>query len=228
MTGYAFITYARTDGHGYVQRLGTHLDDLAIPNWYDNEIISGERWANVIVERLTGSTVVIVVMTPDGLRSEWVGREIGLAKQQGKPILPLRFYGEPFANLADLQYEDVRSGAMPPEAFCDRLNALLMAPPPSHVDPVVVGLERRHRHAKGVKQLGHYAEAIRILRDIVADRIRVLGAEHPDTLASRENLAVAIGEGGDHEGAVQMLRELVADRARLQGPDHPDTLTCRY
>ena len=39
---------------------------------------------------------------------------------------------------------------------------------------------------------GHYSEAETILRDVVNVREQVIGPEHPDTLASRNNLASAL------------------------------------
>jgi Tetratricopeptide repeat len=51
---------------------------------------------------------------------------------------------------------------------------------------------------------------------------RVLGADHPDTLAARNNLASWRGEGGDVAGAVAEFERLLTDRIRVLGVDHPD------
>jgi len=48
---------------------------------------------------------------------------------------------------------------------------------------------------------GHYSEAETILRDIVSIREEVLGPEHPDTLASRNDLAQALSEQGKYAEA---------------------------
>lgn len=71
----------------------------------------------------------MVVLTAEGQDSEWVAREIELAKLRNKPILPLRFHGKPLAQLADVQYEDISSGAMPTGAFITKLRALLTPRP---------------------------------------------------------------------------------------------------
>jgi len=55
--------------------------------------------------------------------------------------------------------------------------------------------------------------------------VRVLGRDHPDTLADRGNIARWTGEGGDNAEALRLSRELLADRVRVLGRDHPDTLT---
>ncbi|MER6979314.1 tetratricopeptide repeat protein [Streptomyces carpinensis] len=54
-----------------------------------------------------------------------------------------------------------------------------------------------------------------------------LGANHPDTLMSRHELAHWRGEAGDAAGAAAAFGELLRDRTRVQGPDHPNTLNTR-
>jgi hypothetical protein len=63
---------------------------------------------------------------------------------------------------------------------------------------------------------------------LLADAVRVLGPDHPDTLATRHNLAYLRGKAGDSAGAAAAFEAPLADRLRLLGPDHPDTLTTRH
>ena len=56
---------------------------------------------------------------------------------------------------------------------------------------------------------------------------RVLGPEHPDTLAARANLASWTGEAGDAAGARDQFAALLPIRERVLGPEHPDTLHAR-
>ncbi|HEY5151266.1 MAG TPA: tetratricopeptide repeat protein, partial [Mycobacterium sp.] len=63
--------------------------------------------------------------------------------------------------------------------------------------------------------------------DLLADRLRVLGPDHPDTLSTRSNLASWRGEAGDPAGAAAAIQDLLTDQLRVLGPDHPDTLTTR-
>jgi hypothetical protein len=51
-----------------------------------------------------------------------------------------------------------------------------------------------------------------------------LGAEHPDTLSIRNNLAWSHGRAGDAPRAVRELRELLEVRRRVLGPEHINTL----
>ena len=56
---------------------------------------------------------------------------------------------------------------------------------------------------------------------------RVLGAEHPDTLTARANLARWTGEAGDATGARDQLTALLLADKRVLGAEHPHTLTAR-
>ena len=62
---------------------------------------------------------------------------------------------------------------------------------------------------------------------VAADRERVLGADHPDTLRSRNNLAGAYRSAGRLDEAIALYERTLADRERVLGADHPDTLTSR-
>ena len=62
---------------------------------------------------------------------------------------------------------------------------------------------------------------------MLPDRQRVLGPDHPDTLATRHGIAHWTGEAGDAPEALRLYRELLPDQQRVQGPDHHDTLTTR-
>ncbi|MDV9193451.1 tetratricopeptide repeat protein, partial [Streptomyces sp. SR27] len=73
-------------------------------------------------------------------------------------------------------------------------------------------------------RLGHWAEARTESEGVHADRARVLGPDHPDTLLSRRETAVALGRLGREEEALEAYRAIGAARTRALGPAHPDTL----
>ena len=55
--------------------------------------------------------------------------------------------------------------------------------------------------------------------------LKQLGADHPDTLTSRNNLAYAYRSAGRLAEATALFERTLADRERVLGADHPDTLT---
>jgi tetratricopeptide (TPR) repeat protein len=62
---------------------------------------------------------------------------------------------------------------------------------------------------------------------LASDCEQVLGPDHLDTLASRDNLATAYRRAGQSKKAIPMHEQALADRERVLGPDHPDTLASR-
>jgi hypothetical protein len=56
-------------------------------------------------------------------------------------------------------------------------------------------------------------------------RKRVLGPEHPDTLASMNNLAVIYWNQGRWSEVEELNVQIMEIRKRVLGPEHPDTLT---
>ncbi|THJ71594.1 tetratricopeptide repeat protein [Candidatus Frankia alpina] len=54
-----------------------------------------------------------------------------------------------------------------------------------------------------------------------------LGPDHPDTLTSRNNLALAYQLAGRLDQAISLHEQTLTDMLRILGPDHPDTLTSR-
>ncbi len=72
------------------------------------------------------------------------------------------------------------------------------------------------------------AQSILIAEPLLADQERVLGADHPDTLGTRGNLATAYGATGRTAEAITLHEQTLADQERVLGADHPDTLTTRH
>ncbi len=71
---------------------------------------------------------------------------------------------------------------------------------------------------------GQYAEAARLVREVLGVQRRVLGDEHPDTLASAADLASSLSCQGKHSEAEGINREVLGARRRVLGEEHPDTL----
>ena len=57
--------------------------------------------------------------------------------------------------------------------------------------------------------MGKHAKAAELHREVLDVKTRVLGAEHPNTLASKSTLAVALSEMGKYSEAAELCRELL-------------------
>ncbi|MCY1137285.1 toll/interleukin-1 receptor domain-containing protein [Actinoplanes sp. Pm04-4] len=128
MDGHVFISYRHEDSAAYVKLLAAHLAAAGIPAWYDAEIVSGDRWLNLIRKQIESCSALVVVMTSAGEESVWVQREIALAQQRGKPILPLLLSGTGYFSILDVHFEDVRNRRMPGGAYTDQLRRHLPSP----------------------------------------------------------------------------------------------------
>ena len=64
--------------------------------------------------------------------------------------------------------------------------------------------------------------------DVAVDALEgLLGPDHPDTLASRNNLAYAYESAGRLEEAITLYEKILTFRIRVLGEDHPNTLISR-
>ena len=88
-----FISYARNDGEDFAGNLRRRLieeHDFAV--WQDRtEMQVGKAWWQQIVDVLTNEDVeyMVLVMTPDAMRSDTVRKEWRLARQEGVCVLPV-------------------------------------------------------------------------------------------------------------------------------------------
>ncbi|MGW0080900.1 tetratricopeptide repeat protein [Streptomyces sp. NPDC003393] len=96
-------------------------------------------------------------------------------------------------------------------------------PPPAAVEALV----GRHHEALALGRLGRWTEAGDIHREVAAARARLLGADHPDTLASRYEVAFTLSRTGHPADALREYTHVAEARIRALGPDHPDTLAAR-
>ncbi|MER6914858.1 tetratricopeptide repeat protein [Streptomyces sp. NPDC000594] len=74
---------------------------------------------------------------------------------------------------------------------------------------------------------GTPALAVPALQRALAARKRVLGKDHPGTLTSRNNLALAYQSAGDLDRAIPLHQATLTDAERVLGQDHPNTLSSR-
>jgi Tetratricopeptide repeat len=75
---------------------------------------------------------------------------------------------------------------------------------------------------------GSVPQAIAVGEPLTADLEWMLGPDHPDTLRSRNSLAVAYQEVGRVSEAILLLEQTLFGRERVHGPKHPDTLTTQH
>src|SRR5215203_2582772 len=88
-TGQVFLSYASADRDLALQ-VADALDATGVPVWVDRRGISGgAEWAGEIATAIRGCVAVVVLCSADSLVSRNVRRELQLAWDRDKPILPL-------------------------------------------------------------------------------------------------------------------------------------------
>jgi tetratricopeptide (TPR) repeat protein len=84
-----------------------------------------------------------------------------------------------------------------------------------------------HALALDYHTLGDYRQALHAARRELPLRRRIQGDDHPDTLATRCNIAIWTGQSGDAAGALRLFLELLPDQVRVLGPRRQATLATR-
>ena len=84
-----FFSYSRSDSE-FVGQMADELQARGVDVWVDTgEILAGEAWRHSIVEAIRNCKVFIIVLSPNSVASENVTKELTLAEQYDKRVLPL-------------------------------------------------------------------------------------------------------------------------------------------
>ncbi|MFZ4722268.1 MAG: tetratricopeptide repeat protein [Phycisphaerales bacterium] len=88
----------------------------------------------------------------------------------------------------------------------------------------VVDAQLRQSIANVYEGMGLFDAAEPLQRSAVETRRRVLGAEHPSTQSSMNDLALLLQDQGKYADAEALFRQVLDMRRRTLGNEHPDTL----
>ena len=78
-----FISYDRSDQE-WAQQLASSLSAAGHVVWYDRNILPGDNWGLELGKALEESNAMIVLLSPDGVKSPYVQREIEYALSSKK------------------------------------------------------------------------------------------------------------------------------------------------
>ncbi|WP_199556018.1 TIR domain-containing protein [Sandaracinobacteroides hominis] len=80
-----FISYARST-EAEARQISAALRALGYSVWRDDELPAHRAFAEVIEERLRAARAVLVIWSPDALKSQWVRAEANFAREAGKLV----------------------------------------------------------------------------------------------------------------------------------------------
>lgn len=120
--GHIFISYSKKD-IVYAEKLINALRREGFNPWVDMEGLgAGTHWLKRLQKQIVTCDAYILIMSRNAYNSQWVPDELVTAKSKGKPIFPLLLDDtELFLALQTIQFEDVRGGKLPSQAFYKRL-----------------------------------------------------------------------------------------------------------
>ncbi|KAI7968727.1 hypothetical protein EIK77_005743 [Talaromyces pinophilus] len=73
-----------------------------------------------------------------------------------------------------------------------------------------------------------YIESATLAREVFEKKKEILGANHPQTLVSMNNLSWILRNKGDFVESELLVREALERKEKVLGEDHHDTLNCKY
>ncbi len=86
---YIFISYAHKNMLT-AQIITQNLIQTGVPIWMDRmKLIGGSAWLNEIQKGIENAQAVLLIVTPDSMKSKTVQQEYAYAIQLGKPIIPV-------------------------------------------------------------------------------------------------------------------------------------------
>ena len=181
----AFISYKRSDSAGIAKQLAHTLFDRGYQVFLDTASVErGVPFQDVLHDRLANIDLVILLDSPNALKSVWVHEELDLVNQLGLGVLQLAWTvpdaSEPsgYKLVATPGTEFSLRYALEPDRFIDRNKT--------------IGLDATLK-AEALDQIARLAEQARI-RSLGARRIRVISYLRAE--ASRFKLDVKIHPAG--------------------------------
>lgn len=209
-----FISYSRADSV-FVDQLEAELSKHGFVTWLDRQHLeAGDDWAAVIQAQISRHNLVVVVLSPDAVTSEWINREIAFAQQIRKEIIPVlaKTTQVPF-RISELQFvdftHDFENGAIQLRTALSKPRTGTPSPqkqPPPYTPPATVqrdilvdvpapplepppDLEVLYMQARSAFARADWDTAEALLQQVVArDPKYDRGAAQADVAISRKNL----------------------------------------
>src|SRR5271165_5152703 len=117
-----FLSYSRKDYY-FAESVAFHLIKRGVPSWLDvKDLTPGEYWERDLQAALDRAPCVVLIASPESLKSPHVRTEIERARAQGKRIVAAWFRGSDRAVLQGCEWIDFRRPFAP---ALDELIALL-------------------------------------------------------------------------------------------------------
>jgi hypothetical protein len=206
---HVFVSYSRRDAT-FVTRLVAMLEGDGHDVWVDTDDIRGsEEWRASIVRGIRQADVVVLVISPHSMASEDVDREVTVAAQEGRRIVPVLLEPAPLSDsigyeLAGVQH--VSFADRPFEEAVAELRSALVSDRPAasaprrsaSAPPVARPRADRTRSPRNNRRSALGAVALLVVAGGAAAVLsRVLDDDDPESVTfDAPSTGVAAGDGG--------------------------------
>lgn len=143
-SGQVFISYKREEAP-IAGRLRAALEEAGFSTWWDEDIQTGQQWAQALDDAVKDAAAIVVLWSPRSVESRWVAHEASVAVAEDKyaPVrIELVAIPPPYDRIQATDLMDWEAGLEHPgyRSLVARLDELMPAP-----TPVVVRILRRLR-----------------------------------------------------------------------------------
>jgi hypothetical protein len=210
-----FLSYSRQNA-AFVTQLAETLEGRGIDVWVDTDDIRGsEPWRRSIVDAITAADAVVLVVSPASMSSKNVEREITVASEVHRRIVPVVLEAAPMP--AALQYDlagvqQINATGRPLDEFVDDLVAALRgvgtppAPTRSGQVPPTGATLRRTAGTAGGSRVRRSVSAVAAVVVVAVVGIAVLRRGGDDNNADAGEVAAsATGPAADDEATQVVL-----------------------
>ncbi|MGH9307842.1 MAG: TIR domain-containing protein [Vicinamibacterales bacterium] len=135
--GDIFISYSRSD-HPFVDDLIQELEENGFGVWVDRQDIrGGTQWRAAITQAIRDCEAFLVVLSPNSTGSKNVGRELELAADNNRPIIPIvcgvceipSAFAYHFAGVQRIEFPDGSDSKQGVDRLIDAIRAVTAAEP---------------------------------------------------------------------------------------------------
>jgi hypothetical protein len=228
-----FVSYSRSDAE-FVGALVRRLEADGHDVWLDTEDIRGsEQWRASIVEGVRRAEAVLLVVSPRSMASEYVAREVTLAAEEKRRIVPLLL--EPAAMSGNIRFElagvqQISFDGVPFESAIEKLRDILggLDQQRSATSPV---LPRRRAAQSGRhwrRRLVAFAGSIGLVVVAALLSNRLIGGESHGASKGRSSTGAVADEVALHARVWFSGFKIAVDRASYDEDAHQVTVRTRF
>lgn len=119
-----FISYTREDSK-VAHLIADELARWGIVPSIDERLDNLRSWPQSIQESIKNCAMLLLIMSPEGRKSDWVQKEVEYAKSLRKPIYSILIRGEAWGSFTSSDLLDIRNGKLPDRSYYQKMEQVI-------------------------------------------------------------------------------------------------------